>query len=265
MQWVNGELSTTIPLSDRSIQFGDGVFRTMRKKGGRILFWNEHYQKLVHDACVLGVDCPPQALFEKELMAIELKDAIVKIIITRGNTERGYAVPEDLAVNRIITVHPLTIIPNAWKAKGVKVRFADWRLSHQPLLAGVKHLNRIDNVMARREWSDPEIFESLMLDQEGNVIEGVMSNVFILKQDVLWTSLLQTCGVAGIMRDKVIEAASHLKIAVQQVAFKPDILLASEGVILTNSVFGLLPVRQCEARQWMDFTLCNQLRALVFK
>lgn len=265
MQWVNGELSTTLALSERGIQFGDGVFRTMRKEGGRILFWNEHYQKLVHDARVLRLVCPPQALFEKELKAIELEDAIVKIIITRGNTERGYTIPTGLAVNRIITAHSVTIIPNAWKEQGVKVRFADWRLSHQPLLAGVKHLNRLDNVMARAEWNDLEIVESLMLDHEGNVIEGVMSNVFVLKEGVLLTSALQSCGVAGIMRDKVIGAATRLEIAVQQVVFRPDTLLASDGVILTNSVFGLLPVKQCEERQWSDFTLCNQLRALIFE
>lgn len=264
MHWVNGVKTSTLPLSDRSIQFGDGVFRTMRKQQGHILFWPDHYRKLAHDARVLGLECPTQTLLEEELAAIELTDAVIKIILTRGNSERGYAIPDFLPVTRIISSYPLPVEFSSWQTQGVKVRFANWRLSSQAALAGIKHLNRLDNVMARAEWRDPAIFESLMLDQEGNVIEGVMSNLFILKDKDLWTPELKTCGVAGVMRDKVIATSASFGIKVRFDSFKRQDIESADGLILTNSLFGLVPVRECEQQQWHDFSLCTQLTQHIF-
>lgn len=265
MQWVNGTKTTALSVTDRSIQFGDGVFRTMRKERGQILFWDDHYRKLAHDAGVLGLTCPAQSLLETELKAVDLENAAIKIILTRGSTARGYSAPDDLIGNRIITVHPLTLADPSRKTQGVKVRFARWRLSHQPALAGIKHLNRLDNVMARKEWSDPDIFESLMLDQEGYVVEGVMSNLFVIRDNHLWTAELKTCGVAGVMRGKVIEASRRLGLTLQWGHFTSQDILTADGLILTNSLYGLVPVHQCEGRQWKDFSFCTFISQSIFE
>jgi 4-amino-4-deoxychorismate lyase len=264
MQWVNGMLSTTLPLSDRSIQFGDGVFRTLRKAGGRLLFWEAHYSKLKHDAARLGIVCPAQEVFTADLANISLPDAAIKIILSRGNTARGYAAAPELVVTRIVQAHPLPEGREKWLAEGVKVRFAQWRLSMQPQLAGIKHLNRLDNVMARREWTEPTLLESLMLDQAGRVIEGTMSNLFIVRDKVLITPALTECGVAGVMRDKIIEAAQHLSMQVKLIALTPDMVLQADALMLSNSLWGILPVNQCEKRVWQDFSVCYALHQMIF-
>lgn len=271
MYIVNGELATHLPLSDRSIQFGDGVFRTLRQQQGIPVFWEAHYQKLMHDACAMGIVCPPREVFEEDFTLIKMTEGIVKIILSRGNTARGYAVSQDLPVTRIVQVSPTPVGRETWLQEGVKIRFADWRLSSQPRLAGIKHLNRLDNVMARLEWNDPDIAESLMLDQAGYVIEGVMSNMFLWQQGGLYTPNLTDCGVAGVMRDKVIEATQHLGIPLIYQSLTPEHIWQAEAVLLTNSVFGIVPVRECESekykknRVWRDFSLCLTLYHTIFE
>jgi 4-amino-4-deoxychorismate lyase len=265
MELVNGIASTTLPLSDRSIQFGDGVFRTLCKQQGNILFWDAHYLKLKHDAYRLGIACPLQEELASDLAQISQPNAAIKIILSRGNTLRGYAAARDLAITRIVQAYPLPDSQKSWLIEGVRVRFAQWRLSIQPQLAGIKHLNRLDNVMARQEWTDSDIVESLMLDQTGGVIEGTMSNLFIFQHGLLCTPDLAHCGVAGVMRDKVIEAAQCLGIKVNYVSLLPENILQADALMLTNSLWGVLPVRQCESRVWQDFSLCYALYQRIFQ
>ena len=265
MQLVNGIISATLPLSDRSIQFGDGVFRTLRKQQGKVLFWENHYLKLKHDAQSVDIRCPTQEELAADLDKIRVEDAAIKIILSRGNTVRGYAAPPGLAVTRIVQATPLPRHRENWLRDGVKVRFAKWRLSMQPQLAGIKHLNRLDNVMACREWTDPTIAESLMLDQTGRVIAGTMSNIFILREGALLTPDLTYCGVAGVMRDKVIEIAPRLTIKVKYEALSPETILQADALMLTNSLLGVLPVRQCETRVWQDFSVCSALHQMIFR
>lgn len=261
---VNGKPAKMLPLTDRAIQFGDGVFRTMRKEKGKILFWDEQYQKLKHDAEVIQIVCPEKALLEADLAELRLRDAAVKIILSRGNSIRGYAPAVDAKATRIVQENTLPETYAHLLTDGVRIRFAEWRLSAHPKLAGIKHLNRLDNVMARLEHTDAEIFESLMLDQEGWVTEGTMSNVFALKNAILFTPDLRYGGVAGVMRDKVIAAAKKLGIAVIILPLTPENILEADELILTNSLFGVVPVRECDLQVWADFSLCYALHQAIF-
>ncbi|STR45276.1 aminodeoxychorismate lyase [Iodobacter fluviatilis] len=247
MRLLNGQPQDVISMADRAFQFGDGVFRTMRCIGGSIEFWARHYARLQQDCAALGIMCPAEDLLLEDFRKLTPIDAVLKIIITRGETSRGYGSPPALVVNRIVQVAALPVYPDDFYQQGVKVRVCTTRASWQPALAGVKHLNRIENVLARREWSDPDIFEGLMLDRDDQIVEGVMSNVLVLSDSILSTPKLDQSGVNGVMREAVFDAAMQHGWTVEKRVWKLDEIKKAEAIWLTNSVMGLLPVSSlCE-------------------
>lgn len=242
MRLLNGEVQEVISMADRAFQFGDGVFRTLRCEGGKIEFWARHYARLQQDCAVLGLDCPAEEILLDDLRRLQPVDAALKIIITRGETARGYLAPPALPVNRIVQVAALPVYPDFLQQQGASLRICSTRASWQPALAGVKHLNRLENVLARREWSDPAIFEGLMLGRDGEVVEGVMSNVLVLRDSILSTPKLDQSGVSGVMLEAVLDAAAQDGFKTEKRVLMPDELASADAIWLTNSLMGLLPV-----------------------
>jgi len=177
-------------------------------------------------------------------------DGVIKIIITAGSGGRGYAAPEIIACQRIVSLFPLPSFPAERVEQGIKVITCDYRLPHNPRLAGIKHLNRLDQVLARSEWQDPDIAEGIVLDSENNVVEGTMSNLFVVKGGVLFTPTLEQAGVKGVMRDFVIEAALSMGLQTCEVSLGVDEFKEAEEVFVTNSVIGLWPVRQWDKQSY---------------
>ncbi|MBE9610260.1 aminodeoxychorismate lyase [Chitinilyticum piscinae] len=252
MKLLNGQPSEMLPLADRGLQFGDGVFRTLRLEHGVMPFWSRHYAKLAADCAVLGLSCPAEALLLEDIRQLGVDSATIKIIITRGESARGYAIPEGCQANRIVQATGLPAYPAEYYSQGVAVRLCATRASWQPALAGVKHLNRLENVLARREWQDPAIFDGLLLDRDGFVVEGVLSNILLLdQQGRVLTPLLRSSGVAGVMRAIALELFAAQGYTVQEQEIPVQTLLAARQIWLSNSLFGLLPVRQLGERQWI--------------
>ena len=244
---VNGMQSEAVPANDRGLAYGDGVFRTLLVQAGVAQHWQRHYRKLAHDCSVLGLQCPPPALLEDELRAIApAGDAVVKVIVTRGAGERGYRYAPQAPPNRIISSAPIPLYPARNRKEGVRVRRCRLKLAQQPALAGVKHLNRLENVLARAEWTDDAIAEGLLCDMEGRVIGGTMSNVFAVLQGELVTPSLERCGVAGVTRERVLDAALQqgTPCCIRDLTWAQ--LLAAEEIFLVNSVFGVWPVREVD-------------------
>ncbi|MEN9659876.1 MAG: hypothetical protein RL571_3341 [Pseudomonadota bacterium] len=242
MRLLNGQPQDVISMADRAFQFGDGVFRTLRCEGGQIEFWQRHYARLQQDCAALGINCPAEAVLLEDLRIITPVDAAIKIIITRGETIRGYGTSDFLTPNRITQCAALPNYPKYLHQQGANVRVCSTKASWQPALAGVKHLNRLENVLARREWQDPSIFEGLMLDRDGWVIEGVMSNVLVLCDTHLFTPKLDQSGVNGVMCEVAFDAALQHGFAVEKRALTLDDVKKADAVWLTNSLVGLLPV-----------------------
>src|SRR5574340_259088 len=184
---VNGVPGDAIAATDRGLAYGDGVFRTFVVRGGRPLHWQRHYSRLHGDCAALGISCPDEAVLRAELAqaAERAPDCIAKITVTRGLGQRGYALPSPANPTRIVAISALPHYPPDFAGRGVKAHLCKLRLGFQPALAGIKHLNRLENVLARAEWSDAAIAEGLLLDTEGNVIEGTMSNLFIVEHGAL--------------------------------------------------------------------------------
>ncbi|HEY9209836.1 MAG TPA: aminodeoxychorismate lyase [Methylotenera sp.] len=267
---VNGNLGQAISVFDRGFSYGDGVFRTMKIRSGLPVSWPFHYQKLVADCAVIGIVCPSaellmgdlQKLFEKELFS-ETITQVAKIIITRGEGERGYAPPVITVPTRVVIKSALPQYAESNYDKGVQLHVCDIKLAAQPKLAGIKHLNRLENVLARMEWREDAIFDGLLLDQSGNVIECTMSNVFARFGSDLLTPDLSLCGVSGITRQRILGLGGVLGLHVGVKSLTLEQILQADEIIICNSLFGAFQVTQINNKIWPQQALAAKIRAVV--
>lgn len=267
---VNGLPGNTISIRDRGLLYGDGVFRTLRAVDGHALHWSLHYLKLQHDCAKLDIACPNEALLLAELGQVlsQHPDGVLKLIVTRGKGERGYAPATDATPTRIWDFSPQPDYPAEWATQGVKAHVCQIRLPDQPRLACVKHLNRLENVLAAAELRDaqahdPELAEGLLLDAEGHVIEGTRSNLFVVSQGHLVTPDLSRCGVAGIQRGRVMAWALQHGMAPQVRDIGLEEALHADELFLVNSVIGLWPIRMLGQRHWQHFPVAGKIRTAL--
>lgn len=262
MTLVNGLAADLLSVNDRGLLYGDGVFRTLKRAAGVSLDWRRHHRKLAADCAALDLPCPDAGLLEAELERLP-SDCVAKIIVTRGPGRRGYAVAPDTLPTRIVSASPLPRYPEAFSAQGVKVHLCRLRLAHQPRLAGIKHLNRLENVLARMEWTEPEIAEGMLLDEDGSAIEGTMSNLFAYLGGALHTPDLSRCGVAGVQRERIMELAGELGVALKVGAMPLEMLMDADELLLCNSVIGVWKVREFNGRSWSGKGLSGELRGAL--
>ena len=260
---INGSFNGVISALDRGFAYGDGIFRTLKVINGMPEQWPMHYQTLVEDCSAIGIVCPDADLFindfERLFLAEELI-AVAKIIVTRGEGERGYKPPAITTPMRVMIKSNLPSHPKTNFTEGVQLYLCDTRIGHQPKLAGIKHLNRLENVLARMEWNDPEMAEGVMLDLAGNVIECTASNIFARFGDVLTTPKLDMCGVAGITRKQILSHAHtlNLKTKIESIGLKK--LLTADEVVICNSLFGVWQVRSLANKKWAKQALAINIR-----
>jgi 4-amino-4-deoxychorismate lyase len=249
---VNGQPSDTVNALDRGLAYGDGVFRTMRTHAGQPLWWPDHYTKLAADGAALALDCPDSTLLRAEVCQVaQTGQGLVKIILTRGVGVRGYALPIDNeGCTRIVSSAPLPPHALSDAPSDVTLRWCALRLARQPRLAGIKHLNRLENVLSRAEWDDPAIFEGILCDDRGLVVSGVMSNLFWVRKGELFTPDLSECGVAGVARARLLRAAARLGIRSHIGRLRPDAILAADEVMICNSVIGVRRVARLGDVTW---------------
>ncbi len=262
--WVDGQPADSVPLKDRGLAYGDGVFETIAVKAGQPVLLDRHLQRL-DEGCrrlALGVD---HARVRSEVLAYAaaLGNGVLKLILTRGDSQRGYGIDPDAMVRRILQGGPPATYPEAHGTDGIRLFACATRLAEQPLLAGLKHLNRLEQVIARAEWRDAEYAEGLMLDRSGRVIEGVFSNLFVVRNGVLRTADLTRCGVAGVMRAEILDQAQALGVPVAVADISLEQLQQADEVFVCNSVYGIWPVRGCAGMSWSVGPLTRKLQGIV--
>ena len=265
MTLINGEIDGLLDLHDRGLAYGDGVFRTLRVANGKCQNWQRHYAKLEADCYALNITCPTQEVLRDDIALICAKETncVLKIIITRGIGERGYATQSDARPSRVVLSSPTPIYPQHYLSVGVATILCETRLATQPRLAGIKHLNRLENVLARSEWDDPAIAEGLLLDGNANVIEGTRCNIFMLLDSVLYTPDLSRCGVAGLERERIMELAHELGIKLTVRALPLHNLIQAEEVLLCNSLIGVWQVTSFLNKTWPLGKFTPMIRALL--
>lgn len=259
---INGVLADSLPASDRGLAYGDGLYRTLEVLAGQPQRWGWQWQRLAADCAALRLPCPDEALLLAEIATVcaGLPRAVAKVVLTRGSGQRGYAIPATVQPTRIVSAAAWAGYPPERAAQGITVRWCSTRLGLQPLLAGIKHLNRLENVLARSEWDDPAIAEGLMLDSDGTVVEGTMSNLFWVRDGQLYTPPLDRCGVSGAIRACVIDTARQLGVVVSEQRLQPAELLEADEAFVCNSLAGIWPLRQLDGHSWRAWPLTARLQ-----
>jgi 4-amino-4-deoxychorismate lyase len=259
---VNGVAAETVAATDRGLAYGDGVFRTLISRQGKPRWWTDQFRKLRQDCAALGIACPAQEVLSQEIERVTdtAIDEVVKIIVTRGSGARGYSPPAVAVPNRIVMSAPMPVYPPEFGRGGIKVRLCQTRLSSQPRLAGVKHLNRLENVLARSEWSDPSIPEGLLGDADGNIVCGIMTNLFIVESGRIVTPELARCGVAGVTRARIIAAAGKAGVTCHEETITHARLMDADEALLTNSVVGVWQIKECAGRNWKPGEHISRMR-----
>ncbi len=246
MLLVNGKPGETLPALDRGLQYGDGVFETIEIRASTPVFFDRHLNRLEDGCRRLAIPFPaPETLAEEveTLCRQSPAPAVLKIIVTSGSGGRGYRRPEAIQATRILSLHPYPDYPADFSTEGINTRLCLTRLGINPSLAGIKHLNRLEQVLARAEWSDPAIQEGIMLDSAGQVIEGTMTNLFYIKDQALYTAALTQTGIAGIIRSLILEIADRQQLQVNELSYTPEHLLSADEIFVCNSIIGIWPVK----------------------
>ncbi|HWU34026.1 MAG TPA: aminodeoxychorismate lyase [Methylovorus sp.] len=262
---VNGRPDALISPADRGLAYGDGVFRTLPVIDGKPQVWALHYQKLSADCSRLSLSCPSATDLLQDIQHLYADQAsgVAKIIISRGAGSRGYAINPEVPSTRIVMRTAMPQYPEHYAETGVQLTLCSLRLAHQPRLAGIKHLNRLENVLARMEWQDPEIFDGILLDQQGFVVEGTMSNILLRFGSRLLTPDLRNCGVAGVTRDRIIQLASSLGLQAGIADISLEQMMQADEIIVCNSLFGAWQATQFNGKTWQPQKLAEQLKYLL--
>lgn len=264
IHWVDGQPAASLPLEDRGLAYGDGLFETLAVRNGQPLRLQRHLQRLT-EGCrrlAIAVDVE-QVRDELERFSRQLDQGVAKLILTRGDGLRGYALPSPQRSRRIIMGAPRPVYPVSNAQHGIELYECRTRLSEQPLLAGLKHLNRLEQVLARAEWHDPRYAEGLLCDVSGRVVEAVFSNLFLVRDGVLETPALTRCGVAGVMRAELLEHAEKLGVPCAVGDYDRASLLAADEIFVCNSLYGVWPVRHFAGRDWPVGPLTRTLQAFA--
>jgi 4-amino-4-deoxychorismate lyase len=256
---VPADLNHALPLNDRGFQYGDGLFETALLHQGAIRFLEGHLERLCAGCQRLNIRVPDLAQLRAEIARVtaNLRLGVLKVILTRGAGSRGYRPLSGQAPTRIVALYPA---PELHPDRVIQLRWCSTRLGRNARLAGIKHLNRLEQVLAQSEWNDAHVEEGLMLDTEGELIGGTASNVFIVRDGALLTPDLRYCGVRGVMRSQVLRAAFELNLTVSEEPLWPRDLEAAEEVFVTNAVQGVRTVAALESLRWQRSSVANALK-----
>lgn len=260
--WVDGVKQAHLAVQDRAVQYGDGFFTTLLLMHGKVYNWPAHWQRIQHSAVRLGFPpCDETALLRQLRLALtalpleyQVAPLMAKLIVTRGEGGAGYA-PLAEPTPRIIwqlATHPLyrdaehITQPPASLTLGI----CETQAAIQPQLAGLKHLNRLDSVLARAELAKRHLAEGLMLNALGEVVSATQANLFVLKGKRLLTPLLQHSGVAGTTRAQLLELAPQWGFEVEQQRVTLDEIDEADELFVTNALRGIMPVERLEERHF---------------
>lgn len=255
---VNGVATAQVSALDRGLAYGDGLFESIRLVGTVAPLWSRHMQRLTEGCARLRIPAPDPAQLWREALEVShgMPQSVLRITVTRGPGERGYGLPASPQPTRVVAAFaPPPVAAEAY-AQGVRMRVCNIRLAEQTLLAGIKHLNRLEQVLARAEWNDPVIAEGVLLDSHGRVISATMANLFAVVDGELLTPSLERCGVAGVARAEVLAAYPQARVGELTLAA----LLGANEVFLSSSVRGILPVHSLDGCGYAPGATTRQLQ-----
>jgi 4-amino-4-deoxychorismate lyase len=263
--WIDGHRANALPLPDRGLDFGDGLFETLLSVDGGIPFLALHMSRLTHGLKVLGfpdVTDLAQKYLNMALNELDSEARAIRLTVTRGNALRGYAPPQEASPRIIISASPLACNPLRTSSPA-KLGVADIRWSSQPVLAGIKHLNRLEQVLAADQRVAQGWDEAVMLDDEGLPLSVVSGNLFIVKDARLLTPPLKRCGIAGTRRALIVQRwQGQLGLEVRVERFSLADLESATEVFYCNSLLGFRPVATLGSTRWAAQSVCDSVQKL---
>jgi len=267
----NGEPITNVSIDDRAFHYGDGLFETIAIRDSEPRLWQYHMERLALGCERLSLQVPDVDGLQVELQAAIKEhaprngDCVAKIILSSGTGPRGYGREPGIPGVVLIGLFDHARIPRQAYLEGVDTMVCDTALAAGSAVAGLKTLNRLEQVLGRNECLAAGAFEGLMVDAGRRLICGTMSNVFIVSDKSIITPSLDNCGVAGVMRRLLLHALAERGAAVTVTDVSIDELSGSDEVFLTNSQFGALPVRRCGEHEWPVGEVTKQCQRVLAK
>jgi 4-amino-4-deoxychorismate lyase len=264
---VNGIASEYVSANDRGLHYGDGLFETIACNGTRAQFIDDHLDRMQRGARILGIEFPDRQLILDDIGSLldsGSAASVIKLVLTRGRGKRGYRPQEDQACTRICMLGDWPEYIDRWQRDGIAARFCKNRVSVNPGLAGLKTLNRLENVLAASELAR-DVDEGIMTDVDGQVIEGTMSNLFAVIDDSLVTPDLSRCGIAGIMRAQIIDIAKTNAMKIEIRNMRRDELMSASELFVCNSLIGVCAVRRLEQQVFTADTVTRTIEANLRK
>ncbi len=238
---VDGEISRYVETTNRGLNYGDGLFETLSVMRGRPRRWQAHMDRLGAGCERLGLPMPPQAILLRDVQTVSagLAATVVKIVLVRSGNGRGYSPSKVSSCVRIVSAHayPQGLAHNA--EKGVNARICKLRLAIQPALGGMKHLNRLEQVLASSESIGDDHTEGLLLDCENHLVSAISANIFLVMGELLLTPRLDQCGVRGVLREQILKAFGS---RCEQRRIMVDMMTEADEVFICNSVRGVVPI-----------------------
>lgn len=258
---IDGEPAESVGFDNRGLNYGDGLFETLLVQDGRPVWWGEHLARLKRGCEALDLRLPDPDLlaFEAERFCAGQQRAVLKLVLVRAGAGRGYAPEPDARSQRILSLHAAPPLLADDYLRGVSLRWCETRMSLQPRLAGIKHLNRLESVLARAELVHTGAAEGLMLDTAGRVTCATAANVFALRGGRLRTPSLRATGIAGVCRDWVL---SRTEVEIGELL--PQDIERADGVFVCSSLRGILPAARLGERSFRPQPLIVGLQAQLW-
>ena len=250
--YIGRDRLDTVSIANRGLNYGDGLFETMRVHRGELPMWQRHLVRLREGAGRLGIAMPDLAFVEARIAELTagVDSGVLKLLLTRGEGGRGYAPPLDAAPTWSLSLLPLPTPQGA-----LRLHACETRLAMQPALAGIKHCNRLEQVLGRADAERASCDEGLMRDMAGNPVCATSANLLVLRDGRWTTPPVDLCGVAGVLRGWLLDEGL-LEVA----TLSMDDVESAEALALCNAVRGILPVHALDARAWPPHPAVADLR-----
>ncbi len=241
---VNGHQQQHIAIADRALQYGDGCFTTMAFRNARIEFFCDHINRLKLACKTLHINFNKWSELERCVFNVlkTADDCVVKVIITRGEGGRGYSPEGAVNPNFIISLHTIPSHYPSWQTEGIKLTTSSITLACQPLLAGIKHLNRLEQVLVKQALSQTSYDDAIVCDTNQNVIETSAGNLFWYKDNTWYSADLSDSGVEGVMRNRVLTTMQEKGYECQIVKQGISVLFTAQELFVCNSLMLMVPV-----------------------
>lgn len=269
---INGTESTTIAADDRGLAYGDGLFSTIKVEQGIVQLWDYHLQRLQLGAKKLFFPDVDWLLLSSELHSLaksvgELPFAVIKVILTRGSGGRGYSIQGCSSPQRILSAHPYPVFYQQWQRDGLKVIQCRQKLAINTHLAGLKTLNRLEQILIKHELETHHALEGIVCDNDGFVIEACSANIFINIKNQWVTPKLDGSGVAGVKRRQIMVLSAKAGQPIKEMKITTNDLLNAHAVCLSNALMGIVPVIQYQSHCYPEsgFLRIQELQSLVEK